>query len=96
MVSALDLAVVVVSLTLATFVTRSGMLLVGERLKLSAGLESAFRFAPACALAALVPDILYPAGTLDLTRANPRWPAALAAALFLVRTAPSPGVSPAG
>lgn len=72
-------------LTLATLLTRAGMLLVGERLKLSRRVEAALRFAPACALAALVlPEVLLPSGSLDLSLGNPRWPAALAASLFLL------------
>jgi branched-subunit amino acid transport protein len=80
-----DVLLAIVSLVLATYVTRVGMLLVGDRLSLSRPVESALRFAPACALTALVlPEVLGPAGTLDLSLGNPRWPAALAAALFLL------------
>lgn len=72
-------------LAFATFATRAGLLLAGERLRLSARIESALRFAPACALTALiVPEILQPAGVLDVSFGNPRWPAALAAAGFLL------------
>jgi branched-subunit amino acid transport protein len=75
----------IISLVFATFVTRAGMLLVGDRLTLSRHVEAALRFAPACALTALVlPEVLGPAGTLDLSLANARWPAALASAAFLL------------
>lgn len=74
----------IVSLALATLVTRSGVLVAGERVTLSRRVEAALRFAPGCALTALVlPEVLFPDGTLDLTLGNPRWPAAIAAALFL-------------
>ena len=80
-----DVLLAIVSLVLATFITRAGMLLVGDRLKLSRHVEAALRFAPACALTALVlPEVLGPAGVLDLSLGNPRWPAALASAAFLV------------
>lgn len=80
-----DVVLAIVSLVVATFVTRAGMLLVGERLRLSRHVETALRFAPACALTALiVPEVLSPTGSLDLSLGNPRWPAALAAALFLL------------
>jgi len=78
------LAVVVIALT--TFLTRAGLIVAGDRVRLSHTAESALRFAPACALAALVvPEILFPMGTLDLSLDNPRWPAALAATLLLLR-----------
>ena len=77
------LAVVVIALS--TVLTRAGLLMSGERLMLSHGVEAALRFAPACALSALVlPEILYPTGALDLTLGNPRWPAAIAASMFLL------------
>jgi branched-subunit amino acid transport protein len=80
-----DVVLAILSLVVATFVTRAGMLLVGERLRLSRHVEAALRFAPACALTALVlPEVLAPAGTLDLSLGNARWPAALAAAAFLL------------
>ena len=80
-----DVLLAIASLVFATYVSRAGMLLVGERLSLSRHVEAALRFAPACALTALVlPEVLGPAGTLDLSLANARWPAALAAAAFLL------------
>ena len=80
-----DVLLAILSLVFATFVTRAGMLLVGDRLTLSRHVEAALRFAPACALTALVlPEVLGPAGTLDLSLANARWPAALASAAFLL------------
>jgi branched-subunit amino acid transport protein len=82
--SLLDLAVAIILLAAATLVTRSGILCIGETLTLSPRLESALRFAPACALTALIaPEILSPSGPLDLTLGNPRWLSAIAAGLFL-------------
>ena len=66
-----DVLLAIVSLVLATFITRAGMLLVGDRLRLSRHVEAALRFAPACALTALVlPEVLGPAGVLDLSLGN--------------------------
>jgi branched-subunit amino acid transport protein len=80
-----ELLLAILILSLATFVTRAGLLLVGERLRLSYRVEAALRFAPACALSALVlPEIVSPGGMLDLSAGNPRWPAAIAAGLFLL------------
>ena len=83
--STVELLLAILSLSIATFVTRAGLLLVGERLRLLPRVEAALRFAPACALSALVlPEIVSPGGVLDLSVANPRWPAAIAAGLFLL------------
>jgi branched-subunit amino acid transport protein len=72
-------------LVVATFVTRAGFLLLGERLTLSRRVDAALRFAPACALTALVvPGIVSPEGALDLSLGNPRWLAALVATAFLL------------
>lgn len=84
-VTALDAALAIVCVTVATVFTRAGVLVTGDRLPLSRGVETALRYAPACALSALiVPEILSPTGAIDLSTGNPRWPAALAAALFLL------------
>jgi branched-subunit amino acid transport protein len=83
--STADVLLAIASLVFATYVSRAGMLLVGDRLSLSRPVEAALRFAPACALTALVlPEVLGPSGTLDLSLANARWPAALASAAFLL------------
>lgn len=72
--------------TLATFVTRSGLLLLGERLRLPATVDHMLRYAPACALAALVaPELLLSGGRLNLQPDNLRLAAAaVAAAAFVV------------
>jgi branched-subunit amino acid transport protein len=80
-----EVLLAIASLVLATYLTRAGMLLAGDRLRLSRHVEAALRFAPACALTALVlPEVLGPSGALDLSLGNPRWPAALASAVFLL------------
>jgi branched-subunit amino acid transport protein len=72
-------------LFLATFVTRAALLLAGERFKPSARVEAALRFAPICALAALIsPEIVVRADTVDVSLANPRLVAALAATAFFL------------
>jgi branched-subunit amino acid transport protein len=82
--STTQVVVAILCLAAATFVTRAGMLLVGERLRLSHRVEAALRFAPVCALSALiVPEILGPTGVVDVSLTNPRVPAALLAAGFL-------------
>src|SRR5262245_2440813 len=76
---------VAVSMVLATFLTRAALLLVGQRFKLSPHLEAALRFAPVCALAVLiVPEVVVQDGAVNLSLANPRMAAALAATAFLL------------
>jgi len=80
-----ELLLVICGLVLATFLTRVGMLLVGERFKPSPRVESALRFAPICALSALIaPEILVHQGTVDISLANPRFIAAVAATAFFL------------
>lgn len=72
-------------LILATFLTRATLLLAGERFKPSPRVESALRFAPICALAALIaPEIVVAGGAVDLSLNNPRLVAALAATAFFL------------
>ena len=73
----------ILGITFATFLTRSGLHLLGDRLQIPPQVEAALRYAPACALAAiLTPDLVFVGGALDLTLHNPRWLAGIAAALI--------------
>ncbi|MFM7797693.1 MAG: AzlD domain-containing protein [Planctomycetota bacterium] len=73
----------ILGVTLATFLARSTVLLVGERLRLPPVVESALRYAPACALAGIIaPDLLMTPSGLDLTLGNPRWLAGGAAIII--------------
>ena len=64
----------ILGLAVATFLARSVVLIAGERLRLPSGFESALRYAPACALTAIIaPDLLLTPDGLDLTLNNPRW-----------------------
>jgi branched-subunit amino acid transport protein len=75
----LHLLLVTVCMVLATFLTRAAMLLVG-RSKPSPRVEAALRFAPVCALAALIaPAIVVRSGAVDFTPGNPYLVAAIAA-----------------
>ena len=77
--------VTIAGLTLATIVTRAGFLLAGDRVRLPARVERALRYAPACALVAIVvPELVYTHGTLDLALSNFRLIAATAAAAFFL------------
>jgi branched-subunit amino acid transport protein len=84
-VSNLDLLLITCGLVLATVLTRAGLLLVGPRFKLSPRIESGLRFAPICALAALIaPEILVQDGAVDVSFSNPRFAAAVAATAFFL------------
>ncbi len=83
--SSAELVVAILLLALATLATRSGILMAGDRFTLSHRINAALRFAPACALTALIlPEVLYPSGVLDLSFGNPRWASALVAVFFLL------------
>jgi branched-subunit amino acid transport protein len=80
----LYLLLVTVCMVLATFLTRAAMLLVA-RARPSPRVEAALRFAPVCALAALIaPAIVVRSGTVDLSPGNPYLVAAMAATAFFL------------
>lgn len=71
----------ILGITFATFLSRSSLHVLGHRLQVPHTLESALRYAPACALAAiLVPDLVFVGGHLDLSFGNPRWLAGIVSA----------------
>ncbi|MCU0686739.1 MAG: AzlD domain-containing protein [Polyangiaceae bacterium] len=78
---------VIAGLTATTVLTRAGLLLLGERLPLPSRVQRALRYAPACALAAIVaPDLLLEGAQLNLSFSNHRLLAALAGTLVFLRT----------
>ncbi len=75
----------IAGITVATFVARSTLLLIGLSLRLPPAIEAALRFAPACALAAIiVPDLLFAGGPADLHWPNHRLLAGLAGAVLCI------------
>jgi branched-subunit amino acid transport protein len=80
-----EIALAVFGIALTTVVTRCTLLLAGERLRFSERVQTALRYAPACALAALIaPALLFQGSEFVLTPANAKLPAAIAgAAVFL-------------
>lgn len=69
----------IAGVVLATIVTRSALLVVGLHARLPPAVEAALRYAPACALTAvIVPDLLYQGGELRLTFDNYRLLAGIA------------------
>lgn len=71
-------------LTVATAATRSAFWLVGHHITIPKRVQEVLRYAPACALAAIIaPDLLLGnAGQLQLTVTNPKLLAGVAAVLF--------------
>ena len=77
------IALAILAVTLSSFVTRSGPLLISSRLKLPAKVEAALRYAPACALAAIVvPDLLFIGAEPNVSLSNPKLLAGCAAAII--------------
>ena len=71
-------------LCLATAATRSSFWLIGHRVTIPPRVQEMLRYAPACALAAIIgPDLLIdPQGQVELTIANPKLIAGIAALAF--------------
>ncbi|CAH0241674.1 hypothetical protein SRABI118_02732 [Massilia sp. Bi118] len=79
-----EIWVVILVLGVATACTRSTFWLVGHKVTIPPRVQEMLRYAPACALAAIVfPDmVLGPQGELQLALSNPKLIAGIAALLF--------------
>lgn len=76
---------VILGLTGVTVLTRSFFLLLGDRIPLPERVQHAMRYAPACALAALVaPEVLLTQGSLATSIADPKLIAALAGVVTML------------
>jgi branched-subunit amino acid transport protein len=75
----------IVGLTAVTVITRSAFLVLGERFPLPERVQHALRYAPACALSALIaPEVLTAGGALVLDLASPKLAAGLVAVAVMV------------
>lgn len=84
--SAGDVWLTILLLTVATIVTRSSFFLLGDAVKLPPKLQHALRYAPAAALAAIViPDLVLSGGTVEAMLANPKLLAGVGATLFFIK-----------
>ena len=71
--SALEIWITIGGISLATFLTRAGLHLTTAEVRLSPRIEAALRYAPACALAAIiVPDLVMRDGAVVLSFTNAR------------------------
>jgi branched-subunit amino acid transport protein len=85
--SDVEIWIVIVGLALVTVVTRDFFLIPGDAIRLPRRVEHALRYAPACALTALVaPEMFTQHGALVLTLANPKLIGGLVAGLTMVAT----------
>jgi branched-subunit amino acid transport protein len=72
--------IIIIGLTLVTLVTRSIFLVLGDRFPLPERVQHGLRYAPACALVALItPELFLIQGALDASFGNPKLIAGLAA-----------------
>ncbi|MBB3220468.1 AzlD domain-containing protein [Pseudoduganella umbonata] len=78
--SDLEIWIVIVSLAIATALTRSGFWLVGHKVTIPPRVQEMLRYAPSCALAAIIaPDLLLDgAGVVHLDLGNARLIAGIA------------------
>ena len=74
----------IVALSLSTAITRSGVWLVGHKVSIPPRIQDMLRYAPACALAAIIgPDLVLDAGGgVHLELGNPKLLAGIAALGF--------------
>jgi branched-subunit amino acid transport protein len=81
----IDIWIVIALLTLATFIARSTFWLIGHHVTIPKRVNEALRFAPACALAAiLVPDFLIHHNQIDLSISNPQLVAGVLSTAFFL------------
>jgi branched-subunit amino acid transport protein len=85
--SDIDIWIVIGLLTLATFLARSTFWLIGHHITIPKRVNEALRFAPACALAAiLVPDFLIHQNQIDFSITNPQLVAGVLSSVFFLKT----------
>ncbi|MDB5771419.1 MAG: branched-chain amino acid transporter [Burkholderia sp.] len=85
--SAADVWITIILLTLATLLTRGSFFILGNAVKLPPKVQHALRYAPATALAAVViPDLVSTGGTISMSLMNPKLLAGIGAALFFFAT----------
>lgn len=79
--------VVIFGLTCVTVATRSAFLVLGRRYTLPERLQHALRYAPVCALVALIaPELAFANAALDLSFGNPKLVAGIGAAVVMLVT----------
>ena len=81
--SDIEIWAVIILLTVATVIDRSAFWVIGHHINLPRRVQEALRYAPSCALAAIVaPDFFINDGQLVTSLHNPKLIAGIAAAVF--------------
>ncbi len=87
MMSGSEVWLTIIGLTAVTVVTRNTFLVLGHRVTLPERVQHALRYAPACALVALiVPEVVLQSGTLSVGLGNPKLVASVVAVATLLLT----------
>ncbi len=82
-----EIWLVIIGLTLVTILMRSSFLMLGDHFPLPERVQHGLRYAPVCALVALVtPELFLTQGAFDLSMSNPKLIAGLAAAVITLST----------
>lgn len=85
--SDLQIWLVIIGLTMITILMRASFLMLGDFVRLPERVQHGLRYAPVCALIALVtPELFLTHGDLNLSLANPKLAAGLAAAAIALTT----------
>lgn len=85
--SAIEVWITIVAMTVITVATRTVMLVFGDRIPLPERVQHALRFAPACALSALIaPELLTEQGAWAISLANAKLVGGVAAIAVMLAT----------
>lgn len=83
----MEIWLVIIGVALLTVLTRSSFLLLGDRVSLPERVQHGLRYAPVCALVALItPEMLTTGGALDVSLSNPKLIAGIAASAITLAT----------
>lgn len=83
----MEIWLVIIGVALLTVLTRSSFLLLGDRVSLPERVQHGLRYAPVCALMALItPEMLTTGGALDVSLSNPKLIAGIAASAITLAT----------
>ena len=85
--SAVEVWITIVAMTVITVATRTVMLVFGDRIPLPERVQHALRFAPACALTALIaPELLTQDGVWAISLANAKFGGGVVAIAVMLAT----------
>jgi branched-subunit amino acid transport protein len=85
--SSIEIWITIIGLTLVTIITRGAFLMIGDRISLPERVQHALRYAPACALAALVaPELLLQQGHVFVSVEDFKLVGAIVAAVAMLTT----------